>query len=99
MFTLSQPDATASTASGGRMATETTTAPTVLSGAANRPPGPRLPREHVRHLLFGTPGSIQTTIQLLHKLGYAEPNDWSRPISTGRPNEVMAILTKRVTAV
>ena len=52
--------------------------------------------EPIRHLLFGTPQAIQATIKQLHKRGYAEPNDWSRPISTGRPNEVMSILTKRV---
>ncbi|MFG6100774.1 hypothetical protein U2F10_00885 [Leptothoe sp. EHU-05/26/07-4] len=39
---------------------------------------------------------VQTTIKLLHKLNYTEPNDWSRPLPTGRPNEVMAILTKKV---
>ena len=54
--------------------------------------------ETVRHLLFGSLGAVQFTIKLLHKLNYAEPNDWSKPISTGRPNEVMAILTKRVRA-
>ncbi len=57
---------------------------------------PPLPREQVRHLLFGTLFAVQSTIRLLHKLSYAEPNDWSLPMSTGRPNEVMAILTKRV---
>ena len=55
-------------------------------------------REQVRHLLFGPPGAVQATILQLHQLGYAEPNDWSRPLSTGRPNEVMAILTKRVSS-
>ena len=59
-----------------------------------QPPKPDY--EQVRHLLFGSLSAVQSTIQLLHKLNYAEPNDWSRPISTGRPNEVMAILTKRV---
>jgi hypothetical protein len=47
-------------------------------------------------MLFGTLPAVQATIHLLHRLNYAEPNDWSQPISTGRPNEVMAILTKRV---
>ncbi|MEL6493275.1 MAG: hypothetical protein AAFQ95_25255 [Cyanobacteria bacterium J06621_3] len=47
-------------------------------------------------LLFGSLTAVQTTIRVLHKRGYAEPNDWSQPISTGRPNEVMAILTKRL---
>jgi len=47
-------------------------------------------------MLFGTLSAVQTTIRLLHKLGYAEPNDWSQPIPTGRANEVMAILTRPV---
>lgn len=66
------------------------TAPT----ADNLPPTPTA--EPVRHMLFGSPSAVRATIQTLHKLGYAEPNDWSKPISTGKPNEVMAILTKRV---
>ena len=57
---------------------------------------PPIAHEQVRHLLFGSLGCVQGAIAHLHKLGYADPNDWSRPISTGRPNEVMAILTKRV---
>ncbi|ESA34934.1 hypothetical protein N836_14330 [Leptolyngbya sp. Heron Island J] len=49
-----------------------------------------------RHLLLGSLHFVQTTIKLLHKLNYTDPNDWSRPLPTGRPNEVMAILTKKV---
>ena len=52
--------------------------------------------ETVHHQLFGSLSAVRRTITLLHKLNYAEPNDWSRPLPTGRPNEVMAILTKRV---
>ncbi|NEZ55958.1 hypothetical protein [Adonisia turfae] len=52
--------------------------------------------ETVRHILFGTLTAVRNTIALLHKLNYAEPNDWSKPLPTGRPNEVMAILTKRI---
>ena len=52
--------------------------------------------ETVRHLVFGSLSAVRLTIQDLHKRRYAEPNDWSKPISTGRPNEVMAILTKRI---
>ncbi|MGD1897922.1 MAG: hypothetical protein ACFB16_13320, partial [Phormidesmis sp.] len=52
--------------------------------------------ECIRHMLFGTLATVQTTIRLLHHLGYAEPNDWSRPISIGRASEVMSILTKRI---
>jgi hypothetical protein len=54
------------------------------------------PPEPIRHLLFGSLSAVRSTICTLHKLGYADPNDWSAPISTGRANEVMAILTKRV---
>ena len=50
-----------------------------------------------RHLLFGSLSAVQSTIELPYKLKYAEPNDWSQPISTGRPNEMMAILTRRIT--
>ncbi|MGC1527547.1 MAG: hypothetical protein WA783_15985 [Phormidesmis sp.] len=52
--------------------------------------------EPVRHLLFGSLSAVRTTIYHLHTLRYADPNDWSQPISTGRPNEVMAILTRRM---
>ena len=52
--------------------------------------------ESGRHMLFGSLSYIQAVIKLLHKLNYAEPNDWSRPLPTGQPNEVMAILTNRV---
>ena len=90
MFIPSNQDAAASTVPAATSSTD--------SPAANpdhlplEPP----PREQVRHLLLGTPAALQGTIRLLHKLGYAEPNDWSRPIPTGRANEMMAILTKRV---
>ncbi|MBE9070061.1 hypothetical protein IQ260_25810 [Leptolyngbya cf. ectocarpi LEGE 11479] len=70
------------------------------AGAPTDPPAdgalPVYEYEDVRVLLLGTLGSVQATISLLFKLNYAEPNDWSRPLATGRPNEVMAILTKRV---
>jgi len=52
--------------------------------------------EPVRHMIFGSLSAVQSTIKQIHRHGYAEPNDWSLPMSTGRPNEVMAILTKRV---
>ena len=52
--------------------------------------------DKVRHLIFGTLNTLRFTIKDLHKRGYAEPNDWSQPLPTGRPGEMMAILTKRV---
>ena len=54
------------------------------------------PEDRARHLIFGRPLIVQASIRDLHNLGYAEANDWSRLLSTGRVNEVMAILTKRV---
>ncbi|WP_121971414.1 hypothetical protein [Leptolyngbya sp. BC1307] len=65
-------------------------------GFAEPPDNRPIPHENVRHMLFGRLSVVQATIKQLHHLNYAEPNDWSKPISTGRPNEVMAILTKRV---
>jgi hypothetical protein len=61
--------------------------------------GAEHPPEAVRHLLFGSVATVQATIKHLHKLRYAEATDWSEPILTGRPNEVMAVLTKRVRAI
>ncbi|MEM1240789.1 MAG: hypothetical protein AAGI45_13190 [Cyanobacteria bacterium P01_H01_bin.26] len=52
--------------------------------------------ETVRHLLLGSLNAVQNTIKDLHSKRYADPNDWSRPLATGRPNEVMAILTRNV---
>ncbi|MGD1855196.1 MAG: hypothetical protein ACFB2W_13210 [Leptolyngbyaceae cyanobacterium] len=62
-------------------------------------PLPEQQFEVVRHMLFGTLTGVRLTIKDLHNKQYAEPNDWSKPISTGRPNEVMAILTKKVRVV
>lgn len=52
--------------------------------------------ENTRHIVFGTPQGVHADILNMHKRGYAEPNDWSQPVATGRPNEVMRLLTKRV---
>lgn len=73
-------------------------APTTSPAAGFIPPTepPTAKPNRIRHMLFGDLAAVQTTIRHLHKLGYAESNDWSQPISTGRANEVMAILTKRV---
>ena len=54
--------------------------------------------ESVRHLLFGSLRGVQATIRDVHIRGYAEAGSWSQPIPTGRANEVMAILTKRIRA-
>ncbi|MGP1372292.1 MAG: hypothetical protein ACTS3T_05645 [Almyronema sp.] len=53
-------------------------------------------RDRIRHLIFGTLEAVTLTIKIQHKQGYAEPNDWSDPMPTGRPNEWFAIVTKQV---
>ncbi|MEM9220193.1 MAG: hypothetical protein AAGD25_38435 [Cyanobacteria bacterium P01_F01_bin.150] len=52
--------------------------------------------EPVRHMLFGSIGAVQNTIKLLYVLNYAEPNDWSHPVPSGQPGEVVVVLTKKV---
>ncbi|MBE9061932.1 hypothetical protein [cf. Phormidesmis sp. LEGE 11477] len=86
MFIPSNQDAHASTASAASTSPSAVIPSSTLS----------LPQGQVRHLLLGPPSAVHSTILLLHKLGYAGPNDWSRAIAMGKPNEVMAILTKRV---
>ncbi|MBE9069739.1 hypothetical protein IQ260_24140 [Leptolyngbya cf. ectocarpi LEGE 11479] len=67
-----------------------------VASALGTDPLPEHEYETVRHLVFGSLTGVRLTIQDLHNKHYAEPNDWSKPISTGRANEVMVILTRRV---
>ena len=100
MITSTASGATTFTVSPALLLSETdwelTTAAVDSGVSPNLPADCNSQPEHIRHMLFGTLAAVQTTIRHLHHLGYAEPNDWSRPISTGRANEVMAILTKRI---
>jgi len=92
MLTSPIEGAAASTASSASKPSTAT-----ASGPAFHPPtGSSFNHEHARHMVLGTPAIVKATIKHLHQLGYAEPNDWSRLISTGRTGEVMVILTKRV---
>ena len=68
-----------------------TGAPAPTDSAAKSPRS-----EDVRHLLYGSLLGIDRTIKVLHKLGYANPKDWSDPMPTARANEWMSILTKRL---
>ncbi len=102
MFTLPTQGDQSPTASPARTSAETPTeAPTEALTATALPPDtpPAAPITHtesVRHMIFGSLSAVQSTIKQIHLHGYAEPNDWSPPMSTGRADEVMAILTKRV---
>ncbi|MFE4106908.1 hypothetical protein [Almyronema epifaneia] len=51
-------------------------------------------RESIRHMLLGSDDAVLAEIKNLHKRGHSEPNDWSKPCPTGRPGEVMAVLTR-----
>lgn len=57
---------------------------------------PEYSYESGRLMLFGTLGFVDMSIKELHRANYAEPNDWSRLLPTGQPNEVMSILIRRV---
>ena len=103
MNTSSMTGAVASTVSPKPSSTRTDsieqkvqTPQTAAGEALIPPPRDKTSQEQVRLMLFGSPHAVRTSIQQLYKLTYAEPNDWSRPIATGRAHEVMAILTKRV---
>ena len=108
MFDQSEPlDPTQATPTESTESTETATPAT--GGAGSGTPRDRLgdcrpvagdpfPERspEVRHVLFGPEAAVRLTIANLHRRGYAEPNDWCKPQPTGKPGEVMSVLTKRV---
>ena len=49
----------------------------------------------LRVLAIGSPQVVDACVMRLFQLGYARPEDWSRPLPTINPGEVMRILTKR----
>lgn len=95
MYQAFQSDAEASTAFHGHAFR--VSASGAHYGAGFSPQPSREPRsDKGRHVVYGTPPVVQSIIKTLHHLGYAEPNEWSRPMPTHRPGEVMCILTKSV---
>ena len=52
-------------------------------------------REQQRILIISTPIWVRETIHELHARGFANPNDWSRPMPGANPGEVVSILTRR----
>ena len=76
--------------------TQGAVASTVCADSTAPSPLPAARYETVRHMVFGSVGAVQYTIKLLYKLNYADPNDWSKPVPTGQPNEVVVVLTKKV---
>ena len=52
--------------------------------------------EVLRLLAIDSLEVVNSCVLALYSLGYARPEDWSQPLPTVNPGEVMRILTKRV---
>ncbi|MBD2259270.1 hypothetical protein [Pseudanabaena sp. FACHB-2040] len=50
----------------------------------------------LRVLAIGSPQVVNDCVMTLFRLGYARPEEWSSPLPSVNPGEVMRILTKRV---
>lgn len=53
-------------------------------------------QEVVRITATGSPDAVKTVVHDLHSRRFAEANDWSPPVPTGRIGEVMRVLMKRI---
>jgi hypothetical protein len=58
--------------------------------------GPAPRREKANIAVYGSLVACDRIIKNLHILHFAEPNDWTDPLPTGRPNEWMRVLTKHL---
>ena len=59
------------------------------------------PKEHIRHILLGSPAAVRQTIHLLHTLHYVETVLWSPALTIEEPliitpaqGEAMSLLRK-----
>lgn len=53
-------------------------------------------REKILLTVTGSAYAIERVIHELFRLGFAEVREWSKPIPTGKVNEVMRVLTRYV---
>jgi len=53
-------------------------------------------REKILLTVTGSAYAIERVIHELYRVGFAEVREWSRPIPTGKVNEVMRVLTRYV---
>lgn len=53
-------------------------------------------REKVVLTVKGSAYAIERVIHELYRVGFAEVREWSRPVPTGKVNEVMRVLTRYV---
>ena len=52
--------------------------------------------EVLRVIAVGSLKAVDHHVMRMYQLGYAQPYEWSQPLPTVNPNEVMRILTKRI---
>lgn len=67
-------------------------APTLNQSTQN----PSTKREPIKHLLIGSPKTVNSTIRYLQVIGYANVGDWSPLLPTTNPGEVMSILSRQI---
>ncbi|HEY9879358.1 MAG TPA: hypothetical protein V6D29_12955 [Leptolyngbyaceae cyanobacterium] len=53
-------------------------------------------RDKARIAVYGSLIACDRIIKTLHILHFAEPNDWTDPLPTGRPGEWVRIVTKHL---
>jgi hypothetical protein len=64
----------------------------VIATEATAEPG----REKVLLTVTGSAYAIERVIHELYRVGFAEVREWSKPIPTGKVNEVLRVLTRYV---
>jgi hypothetical protein len=52
--------------------------------------------EFVKVIVVGSAKGVVKIIHTLYRLGFAEVTDWSSPLPTANPGEVMSVMKRRV---
>lgn len=53
-------------------------------------------RERVKLLVIGSSHVVERVVLELHRVGFAEIREWSKPLPTGNYGEIMRILSRYV---
>ena len=53
-------------------------------------------REFVKVMVVGSPKGVVKIIHKLYRLGFAEVTEWSQPLPTANPREVMSVMKRLV---
>jgi hypothetical protein len=53
-------------------------------------------REYVKVIVVGSPKGVVKIIHPLYRVGFAKVTEWSQPIPTANPGEVMSVLRRCV---